>query len=133
MAWIFKVASHFRGYVSTCCLYLVHDNQSVKFILFTTFLSYTQIHTSLPQTVSWICPTTQKTWQLLEWVMSGGIQPFSVSLAQPACSPPFPPLFIVILFYPLKQKSKSVISAQAKYINLGVSLYIPRSLPHNVF
>lgn len=28
--------------------------------------------------------------QLLQWVMSGGIQPFSISLAQPAGSPPLP-------------------------------------------
>lgn len=36
-----------------------------------------------------------------------------VSLAQLTLSPPFPSLFTFIPFYPLKQKSKFAISAQA--------------------
>lgn len=42
---------------------------------------------------------------LLQWVLSGRIQPFSISLAQPAGSPPLPLLFTFILFHPLKQKA----------------------------
>lgn len=43
---------------------------------------------------------------------SGGIQPFSISLAQPTLTPPFPSPFTFILFYSLTPESKFVISSQ---------------------